>query len=291
MNRLQQASSVDIFWFLTTNGYTPTRETSRSASFLSPIRSEDTASFHVDRVKNRWSDWGKEHKKDDPAFGDTVDLVRVLEGCTTAEAVDKILGKGEIKQYHREDISEVRKKNIEVVGIEEKVTNEALIEYSERVRHVPLQVLNKYCNQVSFQFPASKYCTHIGIGFPNDVGGFAIRNTWFQGSSDKAGISTAVFSEGTNIKLFEGFFDFLSYELIYGEPTDTCVILNSLVYIPMIIDLLLGYDVVESWLDNDGAADLKMEHMESHDVPLKDMREQYKDFNDLNDYLSANFDF
>ena len=290
MDRLQQASKVDLHWYLTTNGYTPTRETSRSASFSSPFRSEGDPSFHIDRVKNRWADWGKEHTSEDPAYGDTIDFVRVLEGCTTAEAVDKMLGKDEIKQYHREDITEVGKKNIEVVAVAEEITNKALIEYSEGIRHVPLTVVNQYCNQVSFQFPASKYCTHIGIGLPNDVGGFALRNTWFRGSSDKAGISTVINNSSLKCLLFEGAWDWMSYYVLYGEPDGDVIVLNSLVYIPMITDVLLGYDDVECWLDNDPAANMKMEHMESHGIVLNDKRDIYGSFNDLNDFLAATYD-
>ncbi len=86
------------------------------------------------------------------------------------------------------------------------------------------------------------------------------------------------------------FIDFLSWVVLHGEPEDTCVVLNSLVNIPMIIERLHFFDTVRAYLDNDGPADDKMEYILSKGITVEDMRHEYSDFNDINDYLIATID-
>ena len=285
-DRLQQAKSVDIVWYLSQNGYKPVRENSRSAYYLSPLHTENNPSFHADKVRNRWADYGL-----NGAFGDLPDLVSMLEGCSLMGAVDKILGNEGIKQYHKEIDVEARKKNIDILQVDDEITCDALIEYMEKIRRVPMEIVSKHCKQVTFQFLISAWVRHFGIGFGNDLGGWNIRSTWFKGTTSPSGITTVNFTESLTILLFEGFIDYLSYEVIWGAPKHTCIVMNSIVYTPMIIDYLRGFDNVEAWWDADGPADDKIDYIISQGIPIIDKRGEYDGFNDINDYLKANFDF
>ena len=283
-NNLLRAKSVDITSYLSSIGITPVREHSNSAYYLSPLRAESTPSFMVKKTENRWTDYGL-----DNAYGDLIDLVERLDECTTAQAINKILGE-EHTFFHRPEAL-IKIDAIEIVSEQDEIDNETLINYLEGTRHIPLQVAQEYCKQVLFRFPTSAYASHYGIAVENDKGGFALRSVWFKGAVKPAGITTIHFVNGTECLLFEGFIDFLSYVALYGNPTHTAIILNSLVFIPMMIDVLQAYDVVHLWLDLDAAADEKIEYMMDNNVNIVDHRDVFSPHKDLNEYLQSNFNF
>jgi hypothetical protein len=284
-----QAKSVDIVWYLSQHGYTPVRETSRSAYYLSPLRSESAPSFHVDRVKNRWADWG--FAKEDKMFGDLSDLVSEIEGCSLKEAVCKIVGGEDIKRYHKEVDTSSRQNNIEIEEEKDGISNEYLIEYIERTRNIPIEIVNKYCTQVKLRFASSAYAAHYMIGLKNDLGGYAIRNHFFKGSTKPASISTLNYSQVDEVSCFEGFIDYLSYEAMFGELGHTVIVLNSLVFIPMIKDVLRGYGMVNMRLDNDGAADDKLEYLRANEIDFVDQRYSLQGFKDWNELLVNTYSF
>lgn len=49
---IEQIKKNDIRAFLAQNGITPVKETPTGGMYLSPLRQEDTPSFHVDYTKN-----------------------------------------------------------------------------------------------------------------------------------------------------------------------------------------------------------------------------------------------
>ena len=290
--RYREAKAVDIVWYLAEHGYHPVRESSTSASYLSPFRTEGGPSFFVDKKSNRWADYGKMHSEHDRAFGDITDLVGALENCSSWEAADKILGGDGIKKYSKPDIDAFDKiKNIDIVEERDKITNETLIGYLELHRKIPVEVANKYCSQVLFQFASSRHTSHWGVGLKNDKGGYSLRNTWFKGNTRPAGICTVTFDDmSLEVNLFEGLFDFLSYTILKEPPYNTCIVLNSLVFIPFLTDHLRIYDTINLYLDNDGPADDKIEYMFAQGLSPIDKRGWYSDYNDINDKLMAEYD-
>lgn len=55
---IEQVKRNDIRAFLAQAGITPVKETPTGGMYLSPLRKEDKASFHVDYTKNLWYDHG-----------------------------------------------------------------------------------------------------------------------------------------------------------------------------------------------------------------------------------------
>lgn len=272
--------------YLSSQGFTPIKEKGDDVSFNSPFRQEGSPSFHVSKVTNKWADFGREMKR-----FDILDFVMEYESCTLPEAIDKLLGGDVLRPEHIPMKCDVTIKKIEVVDEQEDVTNSALIRYMEVQRKIPIEVVNRYCNQIGFQFSSRKYVTYFGIGMLNTAGGYSVRSTWFKGSTIPSGYTRIKKVEGsTQVSLFEGLTDWLSYVVLYGEPDHDCIVLHSLVYITMLIDELKEYKLVHAWLDNDNAADTKMELMQSEGIPLMDHRETYKGYNDINEFLTNNFD-
>lgn len=283
-NRLLQAKSIDLCNFLSEHGHLPVRENSHTAYYRSPFRSEANPSFSVNKIRNKWTDWGpRKH-------GDVIDMAEWIYGCTTAQAIDSLLGGDGIPVYHKEVDVDKRKKNIEITDSKENIEEQYLIDYLETVRHIPLEVANRYCQEVLFRFATSMAVRHFGIGIKNDLGGYVIRNHWFKGTTAPSGITTVKFADSLECNLFEGFSDYLSYVTLHGEPKELTIILNSIVFIPMLVDYLRGFDATNLFIDSDDAADDQIEYLIANEINIKDRRDQYDGFKDYNSYLQANYD-
>ena len=71
---------ISIRNFLARSGITPVRENPSGGMYLSPLRDERTASFHVDYARNLWYDHGTGEG------GSVIDLVMKLQNCTFLKA-------------------------------------------------------------------------------------------------------------------------------------------------------------------------------------------------------------
>lgn len=129
---------------------------------------------------------------------------------------------------------------------------------------------------------------YFGIGFKNDSCGYEIRNKYSKICLGKKDIST-IKNNSNSVRIFEGFFDFLSFKNLENElekePSDYLV-LNSVSMIQNIKNSLGKYEKVELYLDNDEAGNRAVEIMSNEIQNAKDNRVLYSDFKDLNEYLN-----
>lgn len=281
MDDLTKAKNIDIGYFLSKNGIKPKRETANRAYYLSPFREEKAPSFIVYVNENRFYDWGEKWG------GDVIDIAERMWSCTTTEAIKKLLSSDEIPVYHKRESFIDRMPGIEILEEKESVTNPTLINYMENVRKIPISIINLYCKEVVFQFPTSKYTRHIGVGIKNDVGGWSIRSSWFKGSTSPAGVRTIKTTDTDECFLFEGFLDFMSHVVMWGEPEHNTIILNSTVFVQILLDILQGFDKVHTWVDNDNAGDIAVEELIANNVNVVDRRDIFANYNDLNEFLQA----
>ena len=122
------------------------------------------------------------------------------------------------------------------------LTHPKLSEYISK-RAVNLSVARKYCSEINYSVCGRHY---YAIGFPNDKGGWELRNPFFKGCiAPKAETS---FAQGTvRMQLFEGFMDFLSWRTIKPNDISDVVVLNSLALLSKVAPRLGGYQMVESF--------------------------------------------
>ena len=66
---------------------------------------------------------------------------------------------------------------------------------------------------------------YFAVGFPNESGGWVLRSSIFKGNILGGGISIQVLGKPESIKIFEGWFDFLSYLKISGATDFKAIIL------------------------------------------------------------------
>ena len=242
---------------------------------MSPLREEKTASFHINTKLNCWYDFGLGRG------GNTLDFSQQFFGLEVAPTLQKmkdIFGSVSLpnfsfqQQKYPTDLAGEKEKKIEVISATD-LTNQKLLDYG-RGRGTPENILKRFCRQVSFSLYDKQY---EAIGFPNDSGGWELRNACFKGSSSPK--STSFFTgdaitklessseksagekdhlsgaqsnpsmlnmgnqnSPNNLYVFEGFFDFLSYQILLHQlqekqavgtlqplqPRSNFLVLNSL---------------------------------------------------------------
>jgi len=193
--------------------------------YLSPLRNEDEASFHVNNAENEWYDFPL------AAGGNLVDFCLRYHGCSILELLEKF--NADLSLQHLPvfdpDLHEGR------VGKESKLlVTSVRILYAYPLknylheRSIPVAVADLFCSEVAYQINGNSY---YGIGFKNDAGGYEIRNKNYKQSSSPKDITTFRYG-ADSVQVFEGFFDFLSYQALhpYVEPgTTDFVVLNGAV--------------------------------------------------------------
>lgn len=222
MKTIQEIKQLSIVDYLQQAGHEPKQIKGNAYWYSSPLRQERTPSFKVNTERNQWYDFATgEH-------GDIIDLVCTLQRCSTVEALQRL--RGEIG-LPKTDFSFGGTKNSSQQGLEilsvHPISSSQLQRYSSE-RGISLSQLEKYCSEVHYR---SGERTYYALGFPNDAGGWELRNPYFKGCIAPKAMST-LGAGAKSVQVFEGFMDFLSWRTLHpNEPSDSLV-LNSLVLLP-----------------------------------------------------------
>lgn len=107
---------------------------------------------------------------------------------------------------------DTRETAIRIIAAKQPIQNPLLCRYLKQ-RKIEKNIADEYCYEVEFS-NGSNDKTYIAIGFKNNAGGYELRNEYFKGSSSPKYI-TYVDNSADKITVFEGFFDFLSYQTIH----------------------------------------------------------------------------
>ena len=247
--------------------------------YCSPLRSELTPSFKVNVERNQWYDFGTgDH-------GDIIDLVCALQHCSTAEAMRSLSGLKETQpaeSFSFGGITPLRSQapSMELISVQAVKHPKLLLYLTER----GLQPSDASPFLSEIYYKVSEKC-FFALGFPNDAGGWELRNPYFKGCFAPKAISTIKGTDSHKLQLFEGFMDFLSWRKLHPEVQDDSIILNSLNLLPKLIPSLHAYTMIESLLDNDEAGDRVTKQLIDAGLPVKDIRACYAPYKDINEYL------
>ena len=281
---IQNAKEIQITEYLAYKGFRPIRYNNKSDYwYLSPLRTEKTASFKVCSVLNRWFDHGLGEG------GNIIDLAIKIGSLDIQNALKDISGvyisSFSFQQPVNIDASmeqEINPVNIKILK-EQALQNKALIQYAEK-RGIREEVAKDYCIEIYYQI-LSTGKNYFSLGIKTDTGGIAMRNKYFKTAVAPCGITT-ISSNSNQLKVFEGFFDFLSYKVLYPDEAADFIILNSIIYINQAEENFQNYDSVTLFLDNDPAGVLLQNMLqEKYGCSLNSASEVYSDFKDLNDFL------
>ena len=277
--QLHDIKQIPIVDYLAQTGYKPKLTKGVNYWYCSPLRSELTPSFKVNVERNQWYDFGTgDH-------GDIIDLVCALQHCSTAEAMRRLSALKGVRlapSFSFGGITPLRSQapSMELISVQAVKHPKLLLYLTER----GLQPSDASPFLSEIYYKVSEKC-FFALGFPNDAGGWELRNPYFKGCFAPKAISTIKGTDSHKLQLFEGFMDFLSWRKLHPEVQDDSIILNSLNLLPKLIPSLHAYTMIESLLDNDEAGDRATKQLFDAGLPVKDIRACYAPYKDINEYL------
>jgi hypothetical protein len=231
---------------------------------------------------NRWYDFA------DGKGGNLVDFGTLYHKCSVSDFLQRLNAPGlTIIRNERTPIdASLRQESgnqIKVLSSHE-ITSYPLLKYL-RSRRIADEIAFKYLKEVRYSTGDKNY---YALGFRNDAGGYELRNENFKGSSSPKDVS--FFDNGAkDIAVFEGFFNFLSYENMYynqEEPSRNFLVLNSTSFFEKSIGKMQEHHRVHLYLDNDKTGQKYTQLGLSTDKEkFKDERVLYQKYDDLNDWL------
>lgn len=272
-----EARAVPITALLNKFGHKPQKENTREAWFISPFRTEKTASFKVDKSKNLWYD------HTEGRGGNAFDLAILLYTASPSETLKRLTDEAQQFSFFLSpapflDLPEPNE--IKITSTKD-LTHPALLQYLTN-RKINLKIAKIYLKEIRYLNNGREY---FAIGFLNDKGGFELRSSQFKGSSAPKW-HTSINGTGERKKeilnIFEGFTDFLSCLTHYKTEQlkgDT-IILNSLAFVQKIADQAKTYEKVNLFLDNDSAGQKAAEFFPNATNQSVKLFSQFKDFND-----------
>ena len=276
LHDIKQFSIVD---YLAQTGYKPKLTKGVNYWYCSPLRSELTPSFKVNAERNQWYDFATgDH-------GDIIDLVCALQHCSTADAMRRLSALKGVRlapSFSFGGTTPVRSQapSMELISVQAVKHPKLLLYLTER--GLQRSDTSLFLSEVYYR--VSEKC-FFALGFPNDAGGWELRNPYFKGCFAPKAITTIKGTDSHKLQLFEGFMDFLSWRKLHPEGQDDSIILNSLTLLPKLIPTLHPYPIIEGLLDNDEAGDRATKQLIDAGLPVKDMRACYAPYKDINEYL------
>lgn len=258
--------------------------------WLSPFREEREPSLHVDRNRNFWCDHGTGEG------GTNIRLVMKLRHCSFQEAkrflsaLDPSLASAPAPSVRTPLQSPIE---IRRVG---SITSGYLIRYLQE-RKIPLDLAREYLWEVIVH-NREKGLNFTLLGFPNNPGGYALKSPNGYKSTTKAGITTinhegkmTAVPSSRRVAIFEGFFDFLSWQVMQSSKTPSCdvLVLNSVNNLERARTYIEAHEGATCFLDNDEAGQKCTSAIERmmKGKEVMDMSDLYGQYNDLNEMLQA----
>lgn len=280
---LSKIREIDLVGYLGKLGYEPVKIKKGGTDFwyLSPLRIETEASFHVDQVNNQWYDFGL------VKGGNTIDFCLLYHKCSIRELLDKFNADLESLYLPVFDPSlhegRTRKESKLIVTDVRPLHAYPLKNYLHE-RSIPIAIADQFCKEVQYDMNGHSF---YGIGFKNDGGGYEIRSKNYKLCSSPKEITTLDFG-GPEVQVFEGFMDFLSYQTLFPDlkkGKSDYVILNGAGLFDRAISFLSRHEHGGLWLDRDTTGIAYTEYALSRGLPFRDESGLYDKFKDLNDWL------
>ncbi len=272
----KQFNSISLEEVLVSLGHLPTKQNEKEAWFLNPFYTENHASFKLDKRNNIW------YLHSEGIGGKNTDFMMKYLKASVKEVLEWA-EKQNFSSFQYQNNSNTKQKalanNYTIIEVKD-IQHQALLEYLKS-RKVENQL--EFLKEIHYRMNDKNY---FGIGFKNDSGGYEIRNKYSKICLGKKDVSM-IKNGSENLKIFEGFFDFLSFKNIEKSLSDEksdYIILNSVSMISKIKNLLKNYKKIELYFDNDEAGNRAVETLKKEFENVEDDRILYKDFKDLNDW-------
>ncbi len=269
-----QAREISIEKVLQNLGCQMTKNNETESWYLSPFRIEKTASFKINKKINRWFDHGEQ------VGGNVIDFVMLKFGFSVPEALNYL------KQFT--DFFSFQEQVFYTEESENKIENVYEIKHAALIQYLSSRGISIYKNidklkEVHYSLKGKLF---FGLGFMNKSGGFEIRSKYSKICLGKKDI-THINCQNDKIRIFEGFFDYLTFKEIQIKKDlkdSDYLILNSVALINKNLPIIEKYTQIEIFLDNDETGNKYTQLIQNKFIYAIDRRYTYSGFKDLNEW-------
>lgn len=272
MNCKQANENISIKEVMESFSLFPSKEHPKTAYYYAINRQERTPSLLMNYVKNIAFDFGTGKQYD------VVSIVQELKQCTVSDALE-YLSRLDFS-YKKPSVTEaITAENTNQILEVKEVRHPALLDY---LKSRKLESQKSALSEVHYRINDKRY---FGLGFKNDSGGYEIRSSFSKICLGKKDITT-IKNNSENLKVFEGFTDYLSLKILEPEKTPSdYLILNSVAMVHKASGIFGNYKSVEMYLDNDRAGEQCRDSILKIFPEADDRSNEYFRHQDLNDFL------
>ena len=273
MNCEEVKEKINIRTVLESFNLSPVKENRKTAFYFALDREEKIPSLSVDFVKNKAFDFGTGKSYD------VISIVQQMNQCSVSEAL-KYLEKFVFSVQKKFQNEEAKlQKEYKILNVRE-IQHPALIQYLKSRKVYEQKELVK---EIEYEVNGKKY---FGIGFFNNSEGVEIRNKYSKMCLGKKDV-TLVENQSSEICIFEGFFDYLTYKNLEQKENSNSdyLILNSTAMLFKVEELLRKYQKISLFLDNDDNGELVKSKIQNQYKNVEDCSLIYQKFKDLNEWF------
>lgn len=294
--RIDQAKNKGISALLSAWGFEPAHMTKGERWYVSPFRPHETEpSFKLTASDRGWYDHGT------GMGGDMIEFVQAYKNVSTAKDalahIRDAFGQPASTHHPRRTRTTPPSRLEDAPALQIQTVRSLhlrpLLTYLEQERGIPRELAKPYLKEAFFT-TGDRGRDLYALAFPNESGGYELRNAKFQGVAGKKDISLIKRHLADATRVFEGFMDYLSWLVLENRKTPDChvLVLNSVAMKARAIEVLHSWDglqTVHLHLDNDSAGRKLTSDMREalQDVTVIDHAPDYAEHKDLNAYLMA----
>ena len=278
MNCEEAKEKISIRMVLESFNLFPVKENRKTAFYFALDREEKIPSLSVDFVKNKAFDFGTGKSYD------VISIVQQMNQCSVSEAL-KYLEKFVFSVQKKFQNEEAKlQKEYKILNVRE-IQHPALIQY---LKSRKLYEQKELVKEIEYEVNGKKY---FGIGFFNNSGGVEIRNKYSKICLGKKDV-TLVENQSSEICIFEGFFDYLTYKNLEKKENSNSdyLILNSTAMFFKVEETLKKYNKISLFLDNDANGKFVKSKIYNQYKNVEDCSLIYQEFKDLNEWFCSKED-
>lgn len=274
----KQFNTVALDEILNLLGHHPTKENEKESWYINPFSDEKTASFKLDKFRNKW------YLFSEAVGGNNTNFIQKYFNCSLTEVL-QWAEKQNFSSFHQQIFFKNPEPNYKIDKVSE-LQNLNLQKYLKERGLSPY--VYKYLKEVHFTIENKNL---YAIGFENLSEGFELRNSFYKGSVLRKDISVignnlpTQIPQSKNIAVFEGFIDALSFIELHKPYSGNILVMNSIALLKKTMDYLKNYSEINLYLDNDKAGIKCTAEIIKSYPRAKDHSKEYRDFKDYNEFL------
>lgn len=283
-----QAKTIPIQEYMSRKGMYPVKCNGASYWYHSPISGtyDKTPSLEVSRDGRKFHDWSSGKQ------GTIIELAMAIIGSTKVSSalheIAETMGSDfsritPLFSFHKQNESSSTYFDVDI----RPLNSPALLGYA-RSRKIPAQIARNWLREVHYHI-GNRRTDYFALGWQNNSGGYELRNKFVKQAIAPKDITVVGDLTDCLWLVFEGFFDFLSAEVLgwYQPSQMNALVLNSTSELEKAMPLFENATRIACLLDNDNAGRAATKQILDAYSYAKDYSHVYSGSNDLNEHLCS----